>query len=112
MKFAFSDEPLSATMLAKSFVELDIKHDQIISFLMDKGYIEDIRTATEFGLTNGVQYKYSDTGSKWPVYDSKIQQCILDNIDIIKTYETTMTNSNTSASKIPEEEQLLFLQLP
>ena len=103
MEYMFSDEALSASMLAKSFLEFDIKRDQIISFLTDKGYIEDIRTATEFGLANGVQYKYSDTGSKWPVYDSRIQQCILDNIDIIKTYETAISNSNTYARRIPEE---------
>ncbi len=103
MKYTFSQEPLSATLLTKSFVEFGIKRDQIISFLIDKGYIEDIRTATEFGLMNGVQYKYSDTGSKWPVYDSRIQQCILDNIDTIKNYETTMSDSNTNAPRIPAE---------
>ena len=83
MNFVFSDEALSATMLAKSFAEFNISRDQIISFLTNKGYIEDIRTATEFGLANGIQYKYGETGSKWPVYDSRIQQCILDNIEII-----------------------------
>ena len=101
MKYVFSDIPLSASMLAKSFAEFEIKRDQIISFLVDKGYIVDIRTATELGLEKGVQYKYSDTGSKWPVYDEKIQQYILDNIDIIKTYETAC--SNTYATKISEE---------
>ena len=98
MDFVFSNEALSATMLAKSFAEFNISRDQIISFLTNKGYIEDIRTATEFGLANGIQYKYGETGSKWPVYDSRIQQCILDNIEIIKTYETTMSN-NTYTQK-------------
>ena len=84
MKYVFSDIPLSATMLAKSFADFDIKRDQIISFLVDNGYIVDIRTATEFGLEKGIQYKFSDTGSKWPVYDKRIQQYILNNIDIIK----------------------------
>lgn len=103
MKYVFSDMPLSATMLAKSFSDFDIKRDQIISFLVDNGYIVDIRTATEFGLEKGVQYKFSDTGSKWPVYDKRIQQYILNNIDIIKNYETEMACSNTYATKIYEE---------
>ena len=103
MKYVFSDIPLSATMMAKSFADLDVKRDQIISFLVDNGYIVDIRTATEFGLEKGVQYKYSDTGSKWPVYDKRIQQYILNNIDIIKNYETEMACSNTYATKISEE---------
>ena len=103
MKYVFSDMPLSATMLAKSFADFGVKRDQIISFLVDNGYIVDIRTATEFGLEKGIQYKYSDTGSKWPVYDKRIQQYILDNLDVIKTYETETTCSNTYASKIPEK---------
>lgn len=103
MKYVFSDIPLSATMLAKSFADFDVKRDQIISFLVDNGYIVDIKTVTELGLEKGIQYKYSDTGSKWPVYDKRIQQYILNNIDIIKTYETETTCSNTYASKIPEK---------
>ena len=69
MKYVFSDMPLSATMLAKSFADFGVKRDQIISFLVVNGYIVDIRTATEFVLEKGIQYKYSDTGSKWPVFD-------------------------------------------
>lgn len=94
MKYVFSDIPLSATMLAKSFADFGVKRDQIISFLVDNGYIVDIKTVTELGLEKGIQYKYSDTGSKWPVYDKRIQQYILNNIDIIKTYETETACSN------------------
>lgn len=102
MKYIFSDIPLSASMLAKSFSAFEIKRDQIISFLVDKGYVADIRTATDFGLANGVRYMSSDTGSRWPVYDLRIQQLILDNIDTVRRYEF-LTISRTYAPKIHEE---------
>ena len=102
MGYEFSDTPLSASMLAKSFFEFNIKRDQILSFLTEKGYIEDIRTATDFGLANGVHYMCSDTGSKWPVYDFRIQKLILDNIDVIKSYESVVV-CNTYTPRIPAE---------
>ena len=102
MGYEFSDTPLSASMLAKSFAEFGINRDQILRFLADKGYIADIRTVTDSGLSNGVQYMYSDTGSKWPVYDIRIQKLILDNIDVIRTYESTAI-CNTYTPRIPEE---------
>ena len=89
MEYVFSCEPLSASMLAKSFVGFDIVRDQIISFLTDIGYIADIKTITELGLKYGFQYKYGNDGARWPVYSSEIQQLILDNIDRIKAYEVT-----------------------
>lgn len=107
MKYVFSDMPLSATMLAKSFADFGVKRDQIINFLTDKGYIEDIRTVTDFGLANGVRYMSSDTGSRWPVYDLKIQQLILDNIDTVRSYETSM-KSSMYAPKIPEEGMVII----
>lgn len=89
--YNFSNEPFSVSMLAKSFFEFDIKRDQVLAFLIEKGYVEDIRTATDFGLANGVSYKYNDSGSKWPVYDIQIQKLILDNIETVKQYGVLST---------------------
>lgn len=101
MEYVFSEEPISATVLAKSFSEAGIGRTQIIRFLTEKGYIEDIRTVTDYGLANGVQYMYGDNGAKWPVYDARIQKIILDHIDTIKSYEMSSA-STKNTTKIPE----------
>lgn len=87
IEYNFSSEPLSASMLAKSFSDFDIKRSQIISFLISRGFIDDIKTITELGLANGISYKYNDIGLKWPVYDITIQRLILNNIDKVKSFE-------------------------
>lgn len=87
IEYNFSSEPLSASMLAKSFSDFDIKRSQIIAFLISRGFIDDIKTITELGLANGISYKYNDIGLKWPVYDINIQRVILNNIDKVKSFE-------------------------
>lgn len=86
IEYNFSSEPLSASILSKSFSDFDIKRSQIIAFLISRGFINDIKTITELGLANGISYKY-DIGLKWPVYDITIQRLILNNIDEVKSFE-------------------------
>lgn len=83
MNYTYSSEPISLTLLAKSFSNININRDMLLNFLMEKGYILNIRTPTNLGLTNGVSVKYSEDNGCWLVYNHQVQKLILNNVDYI-----------------------------
>ena len=98
--FTYSDEPISLTMLANRFSEVNINRNMVLAFLIDKQYIVDIRTPTTLGLANGISIKYGDNGAAWPIYDNRIQKLVLDNIHyILATYKDMIKDSNNNPSK-------------
>lgn len=72
------DEPLSATRVASLFKELGVTREDVVYILTQAGYIVDIRTATPFGLANGVEMKEAENGGKYPVYGKHPQKIVHD----------------------------------
>ena len=104
--FTYSDEPLSLTMLANRFSEVNINRNMVLAFLTNKQYIVDIRTPTTLGLANGISIKYGDNGAAWPVYNKQIQKLVLDNINyILETYGDMARTTNNKTSKNTKEKE-------
>ena len=74
LKYRNNEVKLSLTLLAE---KNNIKRADLLMFLIDKGLVSDIRTITNKGMENGVEYRFSDDKSaKWPVYGKVVQDLI------------------------------------
>lgn len=103
MKYNFSTCALSATRLSYLFKDRNISRDQIVDFLIKQGYIRNIRTATEYGLANGVSYCVADNGASYPVYDIDVQRFVCEHLDEIEKIPSKESNTPGESKRIKME---------
>lgn len=95
----------SLTILAKDvnkIVNKDISRDSYLTFLVEKGYVDDIRTINSEGFNHDIKYAYSNDGrSKWPTYGLEIVNLLAANIDLISSIDSQhkSTRSGTKTEK-------------
>ena len=67
----------------------DISRDSYLAFLIEKGYVDDIRTINSEGFHHDIEYAYSNDGrSKWPTYGLEIVNLLVTNIDLISSIDS------------------------
>ncbi len=94
-----SDTPLSLTAMANNFAEEDVSKKMLLEVLISTGYIKDIRTITDKGLTCGIEYKSNEKGERWPVYSRSIQERLSRNVDWMKEKYPDLKLSVTGPEK-------------
>lgn len=60
-----------------------ITRDMLCQAMIDTGYISDIHTITDFGLTHGCAYRHNDEGRCWPVYSPALVQSVAQDAEMI-----------------------------
>ena len=108
MQYA-STESVSLSKMAGLFKEDGITRDQILSFLIEKGFVLDIKTPTEVGLQNGVSLctnVFNGEEKTYPVYSPEIQDVIRNSLDYIKaTYPAADKKSKNSLKEDKSKEK-------
>lgn len=63
--------------------ELNLDRKKTLDFLIQKGYVADIRTITPRGLENGIRMNVTDAG-QWPVYSSSMADILIKRPELVK----------------------------
>ncbi len=75
-----SDAPISLTAMANNFKDDDVSRDMLLKTLICQKFITDIKTVTDLGKEQGIEYASNEQGQTWPVYGKAIQERLSRNI--------------------------------
>ncbi len=99
------DRSISLTAMANNFAEDGVSRAMLLKTLIDQKFIIDIRTITEKGKENGIDYATNDEGDRWLVYNRSIQERLGRNIEWMKRKfpELVLSTKNKPASEIEKD---------
>lgn len=94
----------SLSMLAEKY---RLNRADLLEYLVQNGLVSDIRTITDKGFKNGIEYRFSDDGNaKWPVYGRIVQDLISKEYNVLpqntEVYVSTLENYDDIINKICE----------
>ena len=102
-----SFESLSLTAMAKhvnTTTDKSFSRYAYEKFLTDNGYIADIRTITDFGLQNGVNYRTNaDGSSRWPVYNESIANLLISSTSAIEEIQKVIDQNKVEKAPSPKK---------